>query len=119
MPTKSTRKKSKKVQRRLTISLDEKVYTGLHSKFGRLNLSRFIETLVRPYVIHQEMQESYRQMEEQRKQKTTGNKTFVRPVVTKMGLDEEYRQMAADKKREAEAREWCESLIGDVADETR
>ena len=66
MPTKTTRKKSKKGQRRLTISLDEKVYAGLHSKFGR-RLSRFIESVVRPYVIHKELQEAYRQMEEQRK----------------------------------------------------
>jgi hypothetical protein len=119
MPTKTPRKKSKKAQRQLTIKLDEEVYTGLHSKFGRHNLSRFIETLLRPYVIHKEMQEAYRQMEEQRRRNTTGHETLVRPVVTKKDLDKEYRQMAADKVREAEAREWCEALIGDVADETR
>ena len=118
MPTKSPRKKSKKVQRRLTISLDEKVYAGLHSKFGR-RLSRFIESVVRPYVIHKDIAEAYRQMEEQRMQNTTGHKYFARPYVAKKDLDEEYRQMAADKVREAEAREWCEALIGDVADETR
>src|SRR5439155_15034163 len=39
MPTKTPRKKPKKAQRRLTISLDEKVYRGLHSRFGR-RLSR-------------------------------------------------------------------------------
>lgn len=118
MPTKSPRKKSKRVQRRLTISLDEKVYTGLHSKFGRNNLSRFIETLVRPYVIPKEMPEAYRQIEEPRNQNPSGRKKLIRPIVNKKALDEEYRQMAADKVREAEAHEWCEALIGDVADET-
>lgn len=46
-------------------------------------------------------------------------RTLVRPIVTKKNLDDEYREMAADKMREAEAHEWCEALIGDVADETR
>lgn len=40
-----------------------------------------------------------------------------RPDVSKADLDKQYREMAADKVREAEAREWCEALIGDVADE--
>jgi hypothetical protein len=30
-------------------------------------------------------------------------------------LAEGYRQMAADREREAEAEEWVEALIGDVA----
>jgi hypothetical protein len=46
-------------------------------------------------------------------------RTLVRPIVTKKNLDDEYRLMAADKLRESEAREWCDALIGDVADETR
>lgn len=46
-------------------------------------------------------------------------RTLVRPIVNKKDLDDEYRQMAVDKLREAEAREWCEALIGDVSDETR
>lgn len=114
MPTKTIRKKSKPVQRRLTISLDEKVYAELHSKYGR-KLSRFIETLVRPYVNHEKRQGADRKMEKQQKQTSD----FVRPIVSKKGLDKGYREMAADKDREAEAHEWCEALIGDVADETR
>ncbi len=43
----------------------------------------------------------------------------VRPVVSKADLDKQYREMAADKFREAEAREWCEALIGDAAEEPR
>jgi hypothetical protein len=30
-----------------------------------------------------------------------------------------YREMAADEDREAEAHEWAEATLGDVADETR
>ncbi|MBM4042551.1 MAG: addiction module antitoxin [Planctomycetes bacterium] len=43
----------------------------------------------------------------------------VRPQVVRHGLAEAYREMAADKAREAEALEWCEGLLGDVADEER
>lgn len=118
MPTKALRKKTTKVQRRLTISLEEKVYMGLHSKYGR-KLSQFIESLVRPYVTHNERREAHQQIEEPRSQNPTNRKKLIRPIVSKKGLDEEYRQMAADKVREAEAHEWCEALIGDVADEAR
>jgi hypothetical protein len=34
-------------------------------------------------------------------------------------LDDGYRAMAADQEREAEALEWCNTLIEDMADETR
>jgi siroheme synthase (precorrin-2 oxidase/ferrochelatase) len=76
------------MQRKLTITLDERVYAGLHARVGRRRISRFIETLVRPHVIDKE-------------------------------LDHAYRNMARDEQREAEAREWSEATIGDVADETR
>ena len=35
-----------------------------------------------------------------------------------LSLDEAYAQMAADAEREAEALEWIEALIADVADDT-
>ena len=44
---------------------------------------------------------------------------LARPHVTRQGLAESYRAMAADEEREREAEEWCEGLIGDVADEPR
>jgi len=43
---------------------------------------------------------------------------LLRPHVVD-SLDEGYRAMAADREREAEAMEWCNSLIGDVADASR
>ena len=45
--------------------------------------------------------------------------TLVRPHVLDTTLDNGYRAMAADQEREAEAREWCATLIKDMADETR
>ncbi len=76
------------MQRKLTITLDEKVYDGLHRKIGRRRISRFIETVVRPHVVDADLAEA-------------------------------YRLMAADEAREAEAEEWTESLVGDIADEPR
>lgn len=34
-------------------------------------------------------------------------------------LEIAYQQMAQDEAREAEAHEWAEGTVGDVADETR
>ena len=76
------------MQKKLTISIDEQVYEGLYEVVGRRRISRFIEELVRPHVLHHE-------------------------------LDAAYQQMAQDEIREAEALEWAEATIGDVADESR
>jgi hypothetical protein len=44
---------------------------------------------------------------------------LARPHVTQTGLESAYADMAAEEAREAEAAEWSEGLIGDVADEPR
>jgi hypothetical protein len=44
---------------------------------------------------------------------------LARPHVTPGGLEKGYADMAADEAREAEAHEWSEGLIADVADEPR
>ncbi len=76
------------MQKKLTITLEERVYNGLHSVVGRRRISQFIESLVRPHVISKD-------------------------------LEIAYRQMAKEEAREAEALEWAEGTVGDVADETR
>ncbi len=76
------------MQKKLTITLNQDVYEGLHRVIGRGNISQFIEVLVRPHVISED-------------------------------LDAAYRDMAQDEAREAEALEWVEAVIGDVADEAR
>lgn len=50
------------MQRKLTITVDEQVYDGLHRIVGRRRISQFIETLVRPHVIRTDLEESYRLM---------------------------------------------------------
>ncbi|OYV96518.1 MAG: addiction module antitoxin [Planctomycetia bacterium 21-64-5] len=76
------------MQRKLTITIDQRVYEGLHAVVGRRRISGFIESLVRPHVVGKD-------------------------------LEAGYREMARDEAREAEADEWAEGLVGDVADETR
>jgi hypothetical protein len=76
------------MQKKLTITIDQRVYDGLHTVIGRRRISRFIESLVRPHVVGDD-------------------------------LEAAYRKMAADEAREAEALDWAEATIGDVADEAR
>jgi predicted CopG family antitoxin len=76
------------MRKKLTITIDERVYDGLHNMIGRRRISRFIESLVRPHVVDKD-------------------------------LEAAYRQMAKEEAREADALEWVEMTIGDVADETR
>jgi hypothetical protein len=44
---------------------------------------------------------------------------LARPHVTDIDMDEEYREMAADEQAEAEALEWIEGVISDVADDPK
>jgi hypothetical protein len=76
------------MQKKLTITLDGRVYDGLHTVIGRRRISRFIESLVRPHVLGKD-------------------------------LEAAYQQMAQEEAREAEALEWAEATVGDVADEAR
>jgi predicted CopG family antitoxin len=50
------------MQKKLTISIDEQVYEGLYKVAGRDGISQFIENLVRPYVIEDNLDAAYKQM---------------------------------------------------------
>ena len=50
------------MQKKLTITLDEQVYHGLHAVIGRRRISRFIETVVRPHVLAPDLNAAYQQM---------------------------------------------------------
>ena len=50
------------MQKKLTITLDERVYDGLHRVVGRRRISRFLESLARPHVIGRELELAYRDM---------------------------------------------------------
>ncbi len=67
------------MHRKLTITVSDEVYRGLHQRVGRGEISRFIEDLVRPH------------------------------VVDERDLTAGYEAMAADAEREQEALEWIET----------
>jgi predicted CopG family antitoxin len=50
------------MQKKLTITLNEEVYEGLHRVIGRGSISRFIENLVRPHVVEMELEAGYAAM---------------------------------------------------------
>ncbi len=50
------------MRRKLTITVDERVYEGLHRVIGRRRISGFIDALVRPHVVREDLAQAYRQM---------------------------------------------------------
>ncbi len=50
------------MQKKLTITIDEKVYEGLYRVVGRRRISSFIEKLVRPHVLDSGLEAAYAEM---------------------------------------------------------
>lgn len=50
------------MQKKLTITIDEHVYEGLHSVIGPRKISGFIEQLVRPHVMDDDLDAGYAEM---------------------------------------------------------
>lgn len=50
------------MQKKLTITVGEEIYEGLHKIVGRGHISQFIEELVRPHISNQDLQAAYKQM---------------------------------------------------------
>lgn len=48
------------MHKRMTITLDEPLYEGLHRRSGKRRISQFIEDLARPYVLDSSLDEGYR-----------------------------------------------------------
>jgi hypothetical protein len=74
------------MQRKLTITIADDIYQGLHQQIGRGEISRFIENVVRPY------------------------------LVTMDGLEAEYRDAAEDTAAERESADWIEANIDEALD---
>jgi len=54
------------MRKKLTITIDEEVYRGLYEVVGSGHISRFIEQLVKPYVLYEELEAAYQEMAEDR-----------------------------------------------------
>lgn len=50
------------MRHKLTISIDDDVYRGLHARFSRGNIGRFLESLARPFVCKDALAAGYRAM---------------------------------------------------------
>jgi hypothetical protein len=50
------------MRRKLTITVDEAVYEGLHRHVGRRRISRFLADLARPHVVRDDLEGAYAAM---------------------------------------------------------
>ena len=50
------------MQSKLTLTIDKDVYDGLRRVVGPRKISRFVEDLVRPHVLKQDLYDGYRAM---------------------------------------------------------
>lgn len=50
------------MKKKLTITIDKEVYEGLYDVVGSRRISHFIEELVRPYVVRENLEDAYREM---------------------------------------------------------
>lgn len=48
--------------KKLTITVEDEIYHGLHSVIGRRRISRFLNDLARPHVLQNNLSEGYRAM---------------------------------------------------------
>ena len=48
--------------RKLTISIDDRVYDGLHAVIGRGHIGKFLEDLARPFVVTENLSVAYAEM---------------------------------------------------------
>jgi len=55
------------MQKKLTITVDEEVYEGLHKTIGPRKISKFIQELVRPHVVRPDLESAYSQMSKDKK----------------------------------------------------
>ena len=61
------------MSKKLTITVEDEVYEGLHSVIGRRRISRFLNDLARPHVLQRNLAEGYRAMadDEEREREAT------------------------------------------------
>jgi len=55
------------MQKKLTITVDEEVYNGLHKIIGPRKISRFIQEIVRLHVVRHNLEAAYAEMAKDRK----------------------------------------------------
>src|ERR1035437_9135148 len=76
------------MSKKLTISVSDEVYEGLHRKVGRRRISQFLEKLARPHVLPEDIETAYRDMaaDEDREREATSLGTPVAGQVRRLGF---------------------------------
>ena len=69
------------MRKKLTITIDERVYEGLHTVIGRRRISRFIEDLVRPLVLSPDLEAAYREMAREEKREAQSLDPCTHPLL--------------------------------------
>jgi len=61
------------MSKKLTITVDDDVYEGLHTVIGRRRISQFLNNLARPHLMPRDLVEGYRAMaaDEEREREAT------------------------------------------------
>jgi predicted CopG family antitoxin len=84
--------------KKLTITVSDEVYEGLHRRVGRRKISRFIDDLARDRVVDRNASDYWL---------TASNAEIARG----------YAEAAADEEQERQAKEWIESNVGETLDD--
>ena len=84
--------------KKLTITVSDEVYEGLHRRVGRRKISRFIDDLAREHVTDRQTGERWLNASDN-------------------DLAKGYAEAAADEESEQEALEWIESDVGETLDD--
>lgn len=84
--------------KKLTITVSDEVYNGLHRRIGRRKISQFINNLARDHVVDRSAPDYWLNASEAE-------------------IRRGYAEMAADEEAEREAHAWTESNIGETLDD--
>lgn len=74
------------MQRKLTITIDEEVYFGLHNVIGPGKISRFVQEIVRPHVVCPNYESAYAEMAKDKKRE---NEALAWAEITFKGVEHE------------------------------
>lgn len=107
------------MQKKLTISIDETVYYRLHSIIGEQKISKFIESLVKPHLINEQLAVAYHDiakdsLREQEAQEWIEGLSREEKELEKQNLIKAYKQAEQDEERQELLKEW-ESIEDDKA----
>ena len=75
------------MQKKLTITVDEAVYDGLYRVVGPRRISRFIESLVRPHVVRDDLASRYAEMaadEEREREASEWSESLLQDVAVRI-----------------------------------